>query len=184
MGVLSRIRAGRRRFARNLRGIAATEFASVAPVMLMLYFGVTELYDALIVKSKVTAVASPAADLVAQDKSITDPGMLDIFLALDAIMFPYPAADEQVVISSLVDAGSNKVKVAWSDGHNATARAVNSYVTIPDGLVVSGGGGSVIMAEVTYSYHSPAGELIYGSIPITDKFYLRPRRVLQVARVP
>ena len=80
----------------------------------------------------------------------------------------------------LIDAGNGTVKVAWSDAHNGSPRTGNSIVPIPSGLVTTGG--SVIFAEVTYYYSSPTGKLIYGSIPLQDKFYMRPRRVAQVAR--
>jgi hypothetical protein len=72
--------------------------------------------------------------------------------------------------------------VAWSDAKNTSPRGVNSIVAVPAGLVTSGGGGSVVLAEVTYDYSSPTGQLIYGSIPLSDKFYLHPRRALQIAR--
>ena len=52
---------------RNARGgLAATEFALIAPVMLAIYFGVTELCDGLTANMKVTGVASAAGDLYAQ----------------------------------------------------------------------------------------------------------------------
>jgi hypothetical protein len=86
------------------------------------------------------------------------------------------------MITSVVSAGNNQVKVAWSSAKNTTARSVNSIVTVPTGLVTSGGGGSIILAEVTYSYTSPAGHLIYGTLTMSDKFYLRPRQTAQIAR--
>jgi Flp pilus assembly protein TadG len=170
------------RFGAGTSGIAAMEFALIAPVMLVMYWGVTELSDALMANAKTTAVASTAADLIAQDNSVSNSDISDVFAALNAVMFPYPSGNLKVVISSLVDAGNNQVKVAWSDQQNSTARTVGTYVTIPTGLVTSGGGGSVILAEVTYAYSSPVGKLIYGGMNLTARFYLRPRRVAQVPR--
>ena len=95
-------------------------------------------------------------------------------------MFPYSAEDTSVVISSLVDAGNGNVKVAWSEAHNGSPRGTNSLVNIPPGLVASGG--SVIYAEVSHEYSSPAGHLIYGSITMSDEFFVRPRRVAQISR--
>ena len=171
-----------RHFLRAEDGIAATEFALIAPLMITLYFGVTELSDALTASSKVTSMASAAADLVAQADAIHNSDVNDVFSALNAIMFPYGKNDTKIVISSLIDAGNGNVKVAWSDAQNATARSVGSVVTIPTGLVTAGG--SVILAEVTYNYSSPAGKLIFGVVPFSDTFYLRPRKVAQVERDP
>jgi Flp pilus assembly protein TadG len=160
--------------------MAATEFALITPLMLSLYFGVTELSDGLMAESKVTLLASTAADLVAQDTTITDAEMTSIFNALTEVMYPYSSTSTQVVISSLVYVSSTSAKVAWSDGHNASPRAVDSTVSIPSGLVSSGG--SVIYAEVKHTYTSPAGELIYGSIDMTETFYLKPRRTSSITR--
>ena len=169
------------RFVRARDGLAATEFALIAPVMMSIYFGVTELSDGLMAHTKMTSVASTAADLVAQDTTITNAEVSDIFNALNAIMFPYPADNTKIVISSVIPVGnSGKGMVRWSDAQNTTARQKNSIIDVPPGLI--SGGGSVIMAEVTYTYTSPAGELIYGQVPFSDTFYSRPRRVIEVAR--
>jgi Flp pilus assembly protein TadG len=170
------------RFRRHKGGMAATEFALILPLMLTLYFGVTEVADGLIANAKASSVAATAADLTSQNDNLCNAEMTDIFAALDAVMFPYPTANTRVVISSLIDAGGGNIKVAWSDGHNATPRTVGSFVSIPSGLVTAGSGGSVILAEVTYFYTSPAGQLIYGSVPMSDTFYVHPRRALTVTR--
>ena len=168
--------------ARHTGGMAATEFALIAPLMLTLYFGVTEVADGLTANTKAASVAATAADLAAQNDKLCNAEMTDIFAALNAIMFPYPTANTRIVITSLIDAGNNQIKVAWSDAQNGTPRTVSSFVTIPTGLVTSGSGGSVILAEVTYNYTSPAGQLIYGTVPMNDTFYGHPRRVAQVTR--
>lgn len=167
-------------FHRNHEGFAATEFAMLAPIMILLYFGAAELTDAFIVDTRVTRIASTAADLVAQDDEITDVEIASIFNALDTIMFPYDASTTAVVISSLVDDGNGVAKVEWSDAHNGTARALDSSVPVPQGMMA--GGGSVIYAEVSHDYSSSTGKIIYGTIQLTDEFYLRPRRAVKVER--
>jgi Flp pilus assembly protein TadG len=161
-------------------GLAAAEFAIMAPVMISMYFGVTELSDGYTASTKVTTVASTAADLVAQESTVCNAEMNDVFAALNTIMFPYALNNMQIVVSSLIDGGNGTVKVAWSDAQNTSPRTVNSVVSVPAGLVAVGG--SVILAEVSYSYSSPTGHLIYGSVPLGDKFYLHPRRVAQINR--
>lgn len=171
-----------RRFHSAREGVIATEFALIAPIMIVMYFGVAEIADAFTASSKVTSVASSAADLTARESAVCNAEISDIFSAMIAIMFPYPQNNMQITISSLIDTGTGTVKVAWSDALNTTPRLVNSVVAIPAGLVTSGGGGSVIFTEVTYNYSSPAGYLIYGTRPLHDSFYLRPRRTAQITR--
>jgi Flp pilus assembly protein TadG len=161
-------------------GMAAVEFAMIAPVMIVLYFGVTEISDAYDAHTKATAVASTAADLIAQEKVVCDSEMTDVFSALSAIMFPYSSSDMKITISSLIDNGNGTVKVAWSDSQNDTPRTVNSSVTIPEGLVATGG--SVIFAEVNFTYRSPTPYFFSIATPMTDRYYLHPRKVDQVGR--
>jgi Flp pilus assembly protein TadG len=169
-------------FGAACQGLVAVEFAFIAPVMITLYFGATELADGFTASTKVTSVASTAGDLLAQEKSVCDTEMNDVFTALRSLMYPYPLNQMQIVVSSLIDSGGGVVKVAWSDASNTNPRAVGSVVAVPAGLVAVGG--SVVLAEVTYNYSSPAGHLIIGAVPLRDQFYLHPRRVAQIARSP
>jgi len=162
-------------------GMVAVEFALIAPVMLVIFFGVSELSDGLEANTKVISVVSSAADLVAQEKVICNAEMADVFAALNAIMFPYPVNNMQIRISSLVDAGSGLVTVAWSDAQNMTPRTVNSpFVGLPAGLMDPSG--SVIYTEVAYNYTSVSGQWLHGTIVLGDKFYTHPRKVAQITR--
>jgi Flp pilus assembly protein TadG len=145
-----------------------------------MYFGVTEIADAYDANTKATAVASTAADLIAQEKIVCDAEMTDAFTALNAIMYPFTPNSMQIRITSLIDNGNGTVKVAWSDAQNMTPRTVNSAVTIPAGLVTTGG--SVIMSEVTYTYNSPAPHFFPTALPMSDTYYLHPRKVEQIGR--
>jgi Flp pilus assembly protein TadG len=167
-------------FASARDGTAAAEFAMILPVMLTVYFGVAEFTDGLTVDTRVTRAASAVADLVAQDTSINNTEMTNIFNSANAILFPYSAADTQIVVSSLTDAGNGNGRVVWSSAHNTAARGVNSLVPIPAGLISTDG--SVIFSEVRHNYQSPAGQLIYGTVTLSDTFITRPRRVAQVTR--
>lgn len=181
---IGRLHGCAHRFAAGTSGVAATEFAMIAPVLILLYMGVTELTDAYDAGTRTTAVASTAADLIAQEKIVCDAEMADAFEALEAIMYPYPTTNVMdIVISSIVDAGNGTVKVAWSDAvPTSSKRAVNSSVPIPAGLVTEGG--SVILAEVTYRFRPLFGGFFLSDDPfvITDKYYLHPRKTEQIQR--
>jgi hypothetical protein len=57
-------------------------------------------------------------------------------------------------------------------------RTVGSTVTLPQAIMTSGG--SVIIAEVAYNYASPTTNVITGPLNMTNNFYTKPRRVLQI----
>lgn len=166
---------------REKKGLAAIEFAFIAPVMISLFFGTVELCNALLCRQKVTNIASTAADLVAQDTQISTAQMSDVFSALNSIIYPYPTGPAKIVISSLVDNGHGAGTVAWSDAQNTPARAVGSTVNVPAGLITTGG--SVILAEISYNYTSASTQFLKTPINMADSFYARPRKSATVTRV-
>lgn len=192
MGIWTRFRSKRRTqemrqlLSREMwsdrRGVAATEFALLLPVMLTLYFAGIEISNLLIVDRKVTAASNTVADLVAQATVVDNTEMQNIFNATAAILTPFPPGNFSVVLTSVVADGSNNTTVAWSDALNAAARTPGSNMALPTGLTTPGS--SVIVSEVTYNYTSPIAQFLTGPVGITDESYLRPRRTLQVLRTP
>ena len=80
-------------------------------------------------------------------------------------------------------------KVAWSCTQGGTARSAGATYTFPtaaQGVITKGGGGSVIMAEVNYSYSLPVNLSIPGILnlsgpyALSNVFFSKPRKVLQV----
>src|ERR1700755_649992 len=91
---------------RNRSGVAATEFAVIVPLMLVLFFGVVEFSTAVAVDRKVTIVARTLSDLVSQNTAVTDAQFTNFFNAGNAVMSqyalpPYSAATLHSTISEL-----------------------------------------------------------------------------------
>lgn len=171
-------------------GAIAVEFAFVAPVMIGMFFGLTELALAMGVHADVINLSSVGSDLVAQESAITTADMTNVFSALSAMLYPYSTTPAQITISSVIDNNTTTSgKVAWSCTQGGTARTANSTYTFPtaaQGVITSGGGGSVIMTEVSYSYSLPVTINIPGIINLSgpyamnSTFYSKPRRVAQI----
>ncbi len=166
---------------RNEDGISAVEFAFIAPVMLLIYFGCVELSFLMRADRKVSATAASLGDLTARLGRATDGDMRELYNAAAVLMQPHPAADARMRITSVVDNGDGQKRVAWSEAYNIEPRAINSLVTVPDGIIPSPG--SIIMTEVEYDYQSSIGFIINQPMTMKDQFYLRPRRVHVIDRV-
>ena len=170
------------RFGRARGGMAAVEFAFLLPVMLVMFFGVVEVSMALACRADVTNVASTTADLTAQASSLSTSDVSNVFNAAGAILYPYDASAARITVTSLnYDTTSKSLTsgvVAWSCANTGSGRGKNSVVTLPAGLMTVNG--SVIMAEVTYTYTSPTTKVITGPMPMTNTFYTKPRRVAQI----
>ena len=174
-------RRGFRNFIANRDGISAVEFALIAPLMVLIYFAVIELSFMMQVDRKVTTATSTLGDLVARSSVVTNNDMADIFEATRMVFQPNSLANARLRVSSLSE-NNGTVSVDWSDDLNWTPLVTGATVTVPANLVPTGG--SVILAEIEYDYNSTLGYFISATKTLSDQFYLRPRSVNTVSRVP
>jgi Flp pilus assembly protein TadG len=182
-----------RKFLKARDGLAAVEFAFIAPVLVTLLLGSVEISNALECRQKVTSLASSAADLVAQTASVSSSDITNIFNAVTAIMYPFTGTTS-IVITSVMSDGNGGGTVAWSQAQNGTALATGSAVTLSQPIMstcttstqssctpCAKNACSVIMARISYSYISPIGKFLIGTVPMTDSFFARPRKSTSVA---
>ena len=166
------IRSLIRRLIRDERGISAVEFALLAPVLIAFYLGLAEFCQGYMAQKRMGHAASAIADLVAQEDTITTIELDDIFDIGALIMKPFPTATLKQRVSAVTRTGT-KVKVDWSRGDGLTALVKGSELTIPADLLSDGQ--SLIVAEATYDYDSPADYLMPGLTRFQHTYYLRPR---------
>ncbi len=164
------------------RAASAVEFAFIAPVMILAYFGLAELCGAMLAERKASHTASAIGDLVAQSTSIHDSDMTNIFAVGGLVMAPDPSAPLSMRITSVQADSTGATTVGWSDASGSmTASTVGSAVTIPAGMI--GPSQSIIKADVSYTYQVPVAYMLPSSFTYTDTFYLRPRLVDPIPRV-
>lgn len=166
------------KFVKDSRGIAAVEFAFIAPVLATLLMGTVELCNALEANERVSGMAATIADLITQESNITTSGLSNVYAAGNAVMFPFTSTTTKIVITSIVNKNSQNT-VCWSQAQNGSGYTKGTVMTIPGGLVTSNG--SIILVETTFNYSSPFGKFIIGSVPMKDTFYAHPRLSTQVA---
>jgi Flp pilus assembly protein TadG len=167
----------------DCRGVAATEFAMIVPIMLIAFFGTVEFCSAVAVDRKVTIMARTLSDLTSQNIWVDATATNNIFSASTAIMTPYSASSPTPLNSRLselyIDPNTLAARVQWSVGQGLTALAVGSPVTIPASLAV--GGTYLIYSEVNYQYVPTVGYVLARSgIALSDVSYTRPRQSLCV----
>jgi Flp pilus assembly protein TadG len=169
-----------RRFARSERGLAAVEFALIAPVLVATYMGMAELSMAMMAERRASHAASVVADLVSQSSQINQTQVSDIFDVGDAIMAPFPSDGLSLRVSSVRKVDDKTAPtVVWSRGQGLDALGAVTPAGFPPNLLVAGD--SVIMAEVRYVYASPLQQILPAAVTYNRTFYLRPRRATEVA---
>ncbi|HUO11774.1 MAG TPA: TadE/TadG family type IV pilus assembly protein [Caulobacteraceae bacterium] len=162
-----------RRLFHDARGVAAVEFALIAPLLLLLYFGVVELTQGAMTEQRAAHTASTIADLVAQDQTITAAQVSDIFSVGGTLMYPYPTTTLKMRVSSLTADAHDNVTVAWSQASGMTALTKGASVTVPANVISAGG--SAIMGETQYTYTSVFGRILPQPVVFNEVYYLQPR---------
>ena len=177
-----------RRFSRDQRGIAAMEFALIVPIMVGLYFMLSETANGLRASRKVTMVSRVMADLASRPATLTDADRADMFASADPILSPFSSTTGSFRVSSIRFDATGKGYVDWSEvqgvgiGPKLTrctpteVRPLQPSLTpisVPAGLKIPNT--SVILAEAQVKYTPIVGWNITGVIDLNDKLYMRPR---------
>lgn len=168
-----------RKLAKSEDGISAVEFALIAPLMAIIYFGCIELSIMMTLDRKVTGATAALGDLTSRAASVDNDQLSDIFEATRMVMQPNDMTGARMRVTSLYE-DSGDVKVRWSDACNLSPYNEDQAVTIPANLIPTDG--TLIMAEIEYDFNSAIGYFFTTSKQLSDTFYLRPRRVNDITR--
>lgn len=101
-------------FLGDKRGVAAMEFAMIAPVLILLYLGGVETTTGLDVNKNLGRAASMVADLINQQKTITQAEISGIMDIGAATLLPYRRDTPQITITAINVDNAGNPKVAWS----------------------------------------------------------------------
>lgn len=168
-----------RRFAADRRGVAAVEFALVAPVMVILYMGLAELTLAMMAERRASHAASVVGDLVSQSSQVSATQMTDIFKVGGAILQPFPATNLKMRVTSVKADAQASPKVVWSRGSGMTALTANATApAVPANLLAAGD--AVVMTEVSYTWSSPLGKTLPTPHTFSQTYFLKPRKSPEV----
>jgi Flp pilus assembly protein TadG len=180
-GSLIRLRRVAARLVHDRRGNAATEFAMIVPLMLVLFFGTVEFSSGIAVKRKVSMVTGTLGDLVSRYKDVSDTDIVNFDKIADAILTPYSATPLKATISELyIDPSTGDGRVQWSKGD--VALAVGSPVVVPDVLIARDAAAKIkpdqylIFAEASYLYVPAVGYVMAkAGVTLSDKIFMKPR---------
>lgn len=176
MSMMSRLR----HFGRATGGVAALEFAILAPMMVFLLLGSVELIDMVTTNRRVQNVAASVADVISRDTSVSDEEITGLWRATEVLMFPDNVSTLRTRVSSVSIIDSSTARVVWSEGHGLTARVSNSTVELPDAMMIPGT--SVVFAETEFDYQPVIGILRTSNMRMGHDAYRRSRLVDPIAR--
>ncbi len=166
---LSRIMSALRAAWRCQQGAAATEFAFLAPLLMLMLLGTIEVGRAISVDRHFSLATSTASDLVAREESLgeTDANaQTNLKAMMDSIQFmmkPYDASSLKMgvfqVRASPDDATDTRVDWSYSFNGYAVPSKCDTYA-IPSGLIDKGA--SVIVVKSSYVFHPLFADFVPG----------------------
>jgi Flp pilus assembly protein TadG len=157
---------------KDSRGTAAVEFALLAPVLITLVIGGTDVSSAVLASLQVTNAAADVSELVAAQSSVNASSIADFCRAAQLDMTPMPAAPLQVGIASVTQ-GAGGAAVDWQSGCGG-ASSVPNPTGLASGLIPRTGD-SVIIVRATYQFTLPAPLILPPTITLTQTSMYRPR---------
>lgn len=150
------------RFLKDTAGAAMTEFALLAPILILMTLGTFEVARAVSVHKRLQRATDMVADLVAREQSLGDT-QAEVVATLNGIMrsaeqsmFPYNIVPMRMAIYSIrannPPTGAPTTSVEWSYGYNNAPHAqCPAQRNLPQaGMVLAGN--AVVMVESQYDY--------------------------------
>ena len=169
------------RFLNNKDGIAAIEFGLIAPIMILMYFGMAEIATTISVDRKVSHSTNVAGDLTTQSETVSATEMADILAATIRVMdVPTTAedgAERAKLIIEIASYARDENGVVTNMG-TATVNGPFPDSFNPDSLddrILSDMSG-IVVARVSYNYNPLKLRYTKTDIDLRETFMLKPRK--------
>lgn len=164
----------RRSLLRDRRGIAATEFALIAPALIFVVVGVLEMTMRFRAAEEAARYVHQAADLIARESTLTTSNVDDIYKAAVYMMTPVDTTDKLDFDLSAIGFKDDESKTPFLLWRRIAGTAIPYDITDAAGLGEATE--SVIRVGVRYNYESPITTLFGGkTLSIVRFSYTRPR---------
>jgi len=181
------------------RGVAAVEFALIAPLLLALYFLTIEFTQGIDTNKRVGRIASMTADLITQQNGSTTQADVDAILQIgEAILQPYNRSLPTITATAIqmTNDATPRAQVVWQrqltdDKPGEGPDAPGKFITnIPANLMVQGSFLIRVEAHLTYepiiawaaaNKASLGLAAAFSSLNMDETYYLRPRMSQTIA---
>jgi Flp pilus assembly protein TadG len=183
---MSKLRAGVCRLIPDRRGVAAVEFALVAPLLLCMYFITMEVGLGIEASRKVSRAGSMVADLITQQSDVTPDQLKAIMKIGESILQPYNRSSPAITVTAINITATSQVQVAWSGTfkNGAFTKGTVPTATVPLALNLPGTFLVRVDSEliykplITWSHDAkPTLGLMaaFDKLEMKETYYLRPR---------
>lgn len=183
------------RFRAREDGVAAIEFAIIAPLLVMFLLGTTTATQSLWANGKVSQVSSVVGDLVSQETEL-DPGIFEsIIKVAPVLMEPYPVGDMKITVTAAIACYEDpddttdavpKLFNVWSakwNGGNSYSQGHAPGVEMTDGptQISIMEGDYIVQTRVTHTYVPTITQEAGYSLDLDETAYHQPRNAEPVS---
>lgn len=158
-------------------GVAAVEFALLAPVLLLVYFGSVDLSQGIEADRKLAYVTNTLGDLTAQTTGEVSYSDIEGLMGIaDTVLRPFDASrvSLRITVADVASDGSYSLHEPPVT-RGGTASACSGTVTIPDSMRDLARGHSVIITEGCYAYKPVVGYVLDTDVPLYKRNFHLPR---------
>ena len=162
------------RLSRDGSGVAATEFALILPLMVLMLVGMVEVFGLVQAYGKALSAAQVVSDLTSRADSQTTGSMNAIVTGAQRVLDPLPSGADRlgVRVASVGISSAGQPTLLWSYSWGGGAPAID----VNDAVGLAGKGESVVMVTLRY-VHPPILQAILGSLSMNHNVVSRPRLV-------
>ena len=168
---LLRARLSAMSLLRDDRGNAAIEFAIIAPLMLVMFFGTIEFSSAVAVDRKISMLTQALSDLASRYTTVNDTDMTNFGKIGNAMLTPYSSTPLKATITEIyIDPATGVARAQWSTGD--VPRGAGTPVPVPANLIARDAQNKIIpnqyliFTETSYLYQ-PAVGYVMGDAGVT-----------------
>ena len=162
-------------------GIAAMEFALIAPIMILLFFGIVEGSNALAVSRRVSLAVNTLTDLASQETQLTASQTTDLFNGVEQIVGQGNITAQIRLVSVILDPDTGDAIVHWSHDNSGAAPYApgSTYTGLADASLLDAST-SLIVGELVYAYSSPLTKVVISGVNFDKTATRWPRRAARV----
>lgn len=166
-----------RTYREDERGIAAIEFAIIAPIMIGMYFGLAEIASAIAVDRRVSHGTNVAGDLATQQPEIKDDDIEEVVAAAIRVMNVPNVGQISIDMESFIlpaegEAPESRGRIRVN---NSAGNFSNFDASDLDTKILNSKSG-VVVTRVRYNYTPLQLRFFDSTIRLEETFLLKPRR--------
>ncbi len=165
---------------KNEDGLAAIEFAILAPLLISMYFGLAEIASAVAVDRSVSHATNVIGDLASQTSNIDKEDLEDVLSATIRVMNIENASGATIQIDSWARDSDGKNTLVGSAVMNNGSASLPSFdpASVDNSMMNENSG--IVVARIAYNYTPLKFMYMKQDFTMSDTFILKPRRSTEV----